>query len=252
LIHLRWPLILLLFLAIALSILYINLDNADAKAFLTNGITGIVVAILTTLLIDATLLKREAQRRDRLRRVALRDIFITISHILELFGYIVKVTTPASIPLANDWKSVFSSDAAARAVDLDPLADSPVYPSRPWFQYLAQVSNEIHENLRRELEAYWQVLPEDAVEVLHDLKELDLLSLWRLLPTIAEIKKGVGQPIICMFDEELVAKSFLSIYKAFITINTHAGRLKIQISDGLQVLNDPKCHPKQGSAIRKN
>jgi hypothetical protein len=170
--------------------------------------TEIVGILLTVLLIDAVIRRKEARDQERYRRIALRQLRIPLTHHLRLLSNMYK----ASVERKPDreiasLQDLFSEDyfeqityfnamgpspAAPPPLDPDFLAKDKRPPPIPWYQYLSTEVEHFKKDLEDVVDNYGRHLDPDTLDLLAQLSRSGFVNSVGHLPLTATMLRGWG------------------------------------------------------------
>lgn len=208
---LRWWPYLVLVLALVgclVGFTLLPLPLEGWRGFALNLATEIVGILLTVLLIDAVLRRREDRARDRYRTVALRQLWAPLNRQCDLFSSIYKASSERrpeqEISGVTDlfdedyFRQIERLDITAASGTARSIGDDPM----PWYECIGNEMKGFKEDLERVVDKYAMYLDIDTVDAVERLIGSNFVNIMAFAtPTIVSHFRSMGHqgPIPLLF-----------------------------------------------------
>lgn len=212
------PLISLLILFLFTRFSNLIITNCSFNSFCSDISIEILGAIITILLIDFSIKRREERIAEKREQIALSLLKPIIRNNLTLLFNLYKATTDikGSNYTQNELKNLFNSDYIETIQKLDITKNAPIYPDTNWINYLKAEFSELNRRYETVLDKYSFVMPPDIVQEIENIKNSifhqnmiinmpNILNYWSSLGKTESIKNMFGQ----VFSEEYVVEPYL-------------------------------------------
>lgn len=157
--------------------------------------TEILGIVLTVLLIDVVIRKKEQVERERVVNVAFAQLRVALQqHIVILLNMYKASAEHAPHPLPDRLETLFGPDYFVQIAFLDLSKPAPVASVKPlqWFDYLHIEMEQFKSALTRTLEKYAVFLNPATVELLEELLASSLISVLTQLKSIPHLDQMKG------------------------------------------------------------
>ena len=164
------PLFYILLVCLALWLLIPTTSDFGLNAF-----TETLGIIVTVILVDKIIRKREEERILPLKIAAYKDVKKLTADILSFWFTIYKESVDEPFP--ETIEEFFQEDnlkKIAAHLNLDGIPN--VTPSRTWWEYLPQLGNQMKQDAERILERHVQNLEPEVYSMIHEQLSLGILS----------------------------------------------------------------------------
>lgn len=243
--------LLVFFLVVSvIAYLLIPPDSEGWRSFTLNLLTEIVGILLTILLIDAVIRRRETREQKRYRSVTLQQMRIPlIQHLHLLFNmYKASVEEKPTKDVANV-ADLFTDDYLKEIQYLDLGSPGPVHPPMQWFEYMNLEINRMHDALGRVVDKYAMYLDPDTLDVAEQLINSPLVNTvghFRTMYGLQCTPAGQDSPFVPLFGLNEVVHDHVHAFSKLVEIYNEevSGDRKIAIEDPMWLNN---AHPLIGS-----
>lgn len=176
---LRASYLALAILAVASIVAFIVLPLGQEgwRSFTLNLGTEVVGILLTVLLIDRVIRRRDKQERERYRSVALQQLRLPLNnHLLLLFNiYKASVEEKPDREISRV-EDLFGDDYVEQTAHLDLTSSGPIYPPMQWFQYLHMEMQQFKDELGHVVDKYAVHLDPETIDLAEQLSNSTLLT----------------------------------------------------------------------------
>jgi hypothetical protein len=193
------------------------LSMAGWRGFALNLGTEISGILLTVLLIDAVIRRKDAHDQKRYRRIALQQLRMPLfSHLLLLSGmYKASVERNPAREISN-LRDLFSEDYFEQIAYFNVMGPSPAAlqllgpssvaggkkpPSIPWYQYLNSEVERFKEDLQRVVDKYAMYLDPETIDLLEQLANSSFV-----VSAVDDLPRSDGPGSVRTFENPLSTK----------------------------------------------
>jgi hypothetical protein len=155
--------------------------------------TGIIVALLTALLIDAIINRKQERERKRYELVGLQQLRIPLLHQFQLLFNIFKASVeikPQNI--YQNLRDLFDEDYFVQLAFFDFSKPAPIATPLQWFDYLSHECTKFRDALNRTVEKYSIYLDSETLDVIEQLINSSFISFILQAPAVREVDKRGG------------------------------------------------------------
>lgn len=161
-----------------------------------NTIAGLIGALLVAILLDFTIRRRQEKANEKVARVGLSEVAVSIDRILILFGNIYKASSDEYLP--SSLEELFDDKATnLLSLHLAIKEQDPTIFNTTWQAYLSRESEKILNELTETQSRYQIFLSETCLIVLSKLRANGLLRFFVTQNKTADFdqQKGVYRPV---------------------------------------------------------
>jgi len=181
-----------------LMILYFGFPETLGRfsGLVENTIAGLIGALLVAILLDFTIRRRQEKANEKVARVGLSEVAVSIDRILILFGNIYKASSDEYLP--SSLEELFDDKATnLLSLHLAIKEQDPTIFNTTWQAYLSRESEKILNELTETQSRYQIFLSETCLIVLSKLRANGLLRFFVTQNKTADFdqQKGVYRPV---------------------------------------------------------
>jgi hypothetical protein len=155
--------------------------------------TGIIVVLLTALLIDAIINRKQEKERTRYELVSLQQLRIPLLHQFLLLFNIFKASVeikPQTI--YQNLPDLFDDNYFVQLAFFDFSKPAPTATPLQWIDYLSHECTKFRDALNRTVDKYSVYLDSETLDVIEQLINSNFISFILQIPAIREVDQRGG------------------------------------------------------------